>query len=162
LAARAKLDFGGFPCPTVEDLDVAHDIYVERESRDVFDRAAAKLMKLARTRSAKADAAAVLLLTWNARYFRLHPERRHTLLADLGELIHGHAACLNGYRARGIRSLQEYEGANVEALFADFQDTLGPVGTAKTLHLLAPKFFPLWDTKIREAYGVASKPESAE
>lgn len=28
-----------------------------------------------------------------------------------------------------------------------------PVGVAKTLHLLAPKFFPLWDEEIAKAYG---------
>jgi hypothetical protein len=29
-------------------------------------------------------------------------------------------------------------------------DVLGPTGVVKTLHLISPNFFPLWDTKIRE------------
>jgi hypothetical protein len=33
-------------------------------------------------------------------------------------------------------------------LFDSFERVLGPVGAAKSLHLLAPKFFPLWDRKI--------------
>ena len=31
---------------------------------------------------------------------------------------------------------------------------LGPVGSAKALHLLAPRFFPIWDTKIAQHYGL--------
>jgi hypothetical protein len=30
---------------------------------------------------------------------------------------------------------------------------LGPVGAAKALHLLAPRFFPLWDRAIARAFG---------
>ena len=32
---------------------------------------------------------------------------------------------------------------------------MGPVGTAKALHLLAPGLFPLWDRDIAKAYGLA-------
>ena len=32
------------------------------------------------------------------------------------------------------------------------QGRKSPVSVAKALHLLAPKFFPLWDTKIAKAY----------
>jgi len=31
--------------------------------------------------------------------------------------------------------------------------TCSPVAVAKALHLLAPRFFPLWDLKIANAYG---------
>lgn len=37
-------------------------------------------------------------------------------------------------------------------VFAAFDEKLGPVGAAKALHLLAPRFFPLWDTKIAKEY----------
>jgi hypothetical protein len=33
-------------------------------------------------------------------------------------------------------------------MFADFERLLGPVGAGKALHLLAPRFFPLWDRGI--------------
>ncbi len=42
----------------------------------------------------------------------------------------------------------------VTTLFAGFIEILGPVGAAKCLHILAPRFFPPWDTKIAAAYGL--------
>jgi hypothetical protein len=39
-----------------------------------------------------------------------------------------------------------------ESLFNSFEHVLGPVGAAKSLHLLAPKFFPIWDRAIAKAY----------
>lgn len=39
----------------------------------------------------------------------------------------------------------------------DAERVLGPGGAAKCLHLLAPRFFPLWDRAIAEAYGCALK-----
>ncbi len=38
------------------------------------------------------------------------------------------------------------------ALFNECDAVLGPVGAAKALHLLAPKFFPLWDREIAKWY----------
>jgi hypothetical protein len=44
-------------------------------------------------------------------------------------------------------------------LFEEFEVVLGPVGAAKTLHLIAPNFFPLWDRKIATAYGHSLGPQ---
>ena len=40
-------------------------------------------------------------------------------------------------------------------LFTAIELVLGPVGAAKALHLLAPHFFPLWDRKIAQSYGIS-------
>ncbi|MCR4403910.1 MAG: hypothetical protein NUW06_01205 [Candidatus Acetothermia bacterium] len=40
-------------------------------------------------------------------------------------------------------------------VFEDFERVLGPVGAAKCLHLLAPRFSPLWDRAIARAYGLS-------
>jgi hypothetical protein len=56
------------------------------------------------------------------------------------------------FRFRGIESVSESDFLIVERLFNGFEQVLGPVGTAKSLHLLAPKFFPLWDRAIAKAY----------
>lgn len=40
-------------------------------------------------------------------------------------------------------------------MFKEFEAVLGPVGTAKCLHILAPAFFPLWDRAIARSYGLA-------
>ncbi len=42
----------------------------------------------------------------------------------------------------------------ITTIFTDFEAVLGPVGAAKCLHLLVPRFFPLWDRKITEGYGL--------
>jgi hypothetical protein len=47
----------------------------------------------------------------------------------------------------------EYEC--VSAIFQEFEEVLRPVGTAKVLHLLAPRYFPIWDNKIAKGYGLA-------
>ena len=39
-------------------------------------------------------------------------------------------------------------------VFRDFAAVLGAVGVAKALHVLAPTFFPLWDNKIANEYGI--------
>jgi hypothetical protein len=41
-----------------------------------------------------------------------------------------------------------------------FKKVLGKTGAAKSLHLLAPRFFPLWDTKIAKTYGVKNGMEA--
>ena len=44
-----------------------------------------------------------------------------------------------------------------QRLFGSFEDVLGPVGAVKALHLVAPRFFPLWDRRIAKAYGLPLK-----
>lgn len=56
------------------------------------------------------------------------------------------------FTARQQRYMDE---ATVKGVFKSFEKVLGPVGATKCLHLLAPRFFPLWDRAIAEAYGLA-------
>jgi len=49
-----------------------------------------------------------------------------------------------------ISKLESKEGKTLEFLRLIRRS---PVSVTKTLHLLAPKFFPLWDDKIARAYG---------
>ena len=68
------------------------------------------------------------------------------------------------FRRRHILDFDERDTAEVKKLFEAFlgalriasgkkKGTQSPVAVAKTLHLLAPGFFPLWDDKIARAYG---------
>jgi hypothetical protein len=56
------------------------------------------------------------------------------------------------YRNRTIGSLTEEDKAMVAETFKAFEAVLGAVGASKTLHLLAPNFFPLWDNAIAKHY----------
>jgi hypothetical protein len=67
------------------------------------------------------------------------------------------------FRKCDIFSYTEADDPSITALFNQLLDALricegkkkgtaSPVAVAKTLHLLAPAYFPLWDDKIAKAY----------
>jgi len=70
---------------------------------------------------------------------------------------------LEDYRQGSILDYTTRDDKRIKGLFADFLAALAiadgrkkgdrsAVAVAKTLHLLAPGFFPLWDKKIAQAY----------
>jgi len=96
------------------------------------------------------EALSVLLQSWNARYYvsQHHGRFPREHFKGLEKLLKHHEHALAAYRSRSIESLAAEDREAIEALFADFEALLGPVGAAKALHLLAPRFFPLWDRDI--------------
>jgi hypothetical protein len=63
---------------------------------------------------------------------------------------------LLGFRSRRIATLTRADEPIVRRLFDRFRPILGPVGTGKALHVLAPNFFPPWDSTIAsDFYGVS-------
>jgi hypothetical protein len=109
--------------------------------------------------SQMADALGVLLLVWNNAFYRYG-------LFDYGALenvLRANMDDLNRFRKRDIESLEGKDEEPITALFTAFLDGLAiaegkskgsrsPVSVAKALHLLAPRFFPLWDDKIAKGY----------
>ena len=108
------------------------------------------------------DGLGVLLLTWNQAFYRYGSFD----FDRLEEVLRDHWGAITGLRARDVASFAPgEEEASVRHLFAAFLDALriavdnkmngrqSPVAVAKTLHLLAPRFFPLWDVAIARAYG---------
>jgi len=91
-----------------------------------------------------AEALAVLLQTWNSAYYRFHCkfDIRHKKSKNLYRQF---GKSLITYRHRKIDSLVESDKPIVSDIFREFENVLGAVGASKTLHLLAPNFFPLWD-----------------
>jgi hypothetical protein len=105
------------------------------------------------------DALAVLLLTWNGAFYRYGLFDHARLEACLRE----HWPLIQGFHDREIGSLTDGDGASIRKLFSGLLSALAigsgksqgrrsPVAVAKTLHLLAPAFFPLWDDAIARAY----------
>jgi len=105
---------------------------------------------------ALSEALTVLLAVWNVQYYRMRPESRRTLVDDLDTLLASHGQRLSTYRLRSLDSMSADDESPIKTMFASFRSVLGPVGTAKALHLLAPRFFPIWDATIRHAYRVGS------
>jgi len=132
---------------TLTDLIDAHRVFREHEPRDLFYRVATELVDLSRegrTEITTAEALAVLLQTWNLTYYRFRPTLRPRLIDDLEGLLAEHADSLSRFRGRRIEHLSGIDEPAVAELFQGFEARLGPVGAAKALHLLAPRFFPLW------------------
>ena len=141
--------------PTLHQLDLAEHL-VETRYGDPFYRLATAMVRLSKRPGNHVDAAdalAALLLTWNAGYYRFRPDEKRCLVADLSDLLREHRRVLARLSRASIRSLDTRED-DAREVFAAFDEKLGPVGAAKALHLLAPGFFPIWDTKIAKAYMV--------
>jgi hypothetical protein len=144
--------------PTVQQLGRAAKLYLDEEARDFQYRVAVELLRLGRSRKTditEPEALGVLLLSWNSNFYRYQRNKRRSLLIDLEQLLKTHSPALAGYRKRSIEGLSSTDEKAVSSLFAAFEEKLWPVGAAKALHLLGPNFFPLWDTAIRNAYGLA-------
>lgn len=48
-------------------------------------------------------------------------------------------------------NLNDFESA-IKKYYESFSVIVGPIGAAKTLHLICPDFFPLWDNPIANAF----------
>ena len=98
-----------------------------------------------------AEAIAVLLQTWNVSYYRFRQfDKKH--ISDIEKLLEKYQEHINNFRPRTIENFSDKDYEEVKSIFRDFRGVLGKTGAAKCLHLLAPHFFPLWDTKIAIAY----------
>lgn len=140
--------------PSRDDLVRAHEAFRTHEQRDLFYRAATALVSMARQGAVAlttGEAIAVLLRTWNSAYYRYHKNGTPDYALIEG-LIATHKEWLDSAAQRTIASLTDVDQEPVLIIFADFEAVLGPVGAAKALHLLAPKFMPLWDRAIAARY----------
>lgn len=116
-----------------------------------------------------ADGLGVLLLTWNQAFYRYG-------IFDFDKLekcISVNFKKIENFRNRDISTLLSSDEDDIRHLFNQFLEALqidsgkmqgrkSPVAVAKTLHLLAPNFFPLWDDKIARAYGCYYNEKPAE
>lgn len=155
------------PLPTLVELDWARDLFNKIEPRAFFYRSVTKLVAAVLgedARSVNVDelvvALMMLLTTWNRNYYRF--KNRMNLedhFAELEAAIEKHLHRLIEFRRMRLDDVAELPEGEIEAIFRDFDDVLGRVGAAKCLHLLAPRFFPLWDQAIlQRGYRMESGP----
>jgi hypothetical protein len=143
------------------DLIHAREVFRRHESRDLFYRAALELVRLAigkQTEITVAEALGTLLQTWNKSFYRFHGTFDESHVRELENLIDRNQAQLITWRKRSSRLIKFQELKDILRVFESFEILLGPIGAAKALHLLAPRFFPLWDRAIARHYGVRLKP----
>ncbi len=143
--------------PTIEDVRAARRHRADRKNRDSFYYQARDLVNRAiveKSWPSVAEALGVVLKTWNKNYYRFFATCDEKHVAEIACLIQHHAPIILSFRQRSIQAYSETDEPTVVDLFQDFEKVVGIVGTAKCLHLLAPSFFPLWDTKIAKGYGL--------
>lgn len=134
----------------------AHKLFEETEGRDLFYKAATFLIELSlkpHPRMTTAESLAVLLQTWNREYYRfprggLAPGFHLENLRDIEYLVDQHLEGVLPFRERSLEVVTKSDADIVTSIFTDFELRLGRTGTSKALHLLAPRFFPLWETNI--------------
>lgn len=145
--------------PTVQDIQKARQVFNKNEPRDIFYRAATELIDRAWHGDSSlnvSEALALLLQTWNKAFYTYQPFNS-THFKEIEELVASYHSVLKEYRDRSIESFSKEDEKIINKVFGAFEQILGPVGAAKCLHLLAPRFFPLWDRAIAAAYGVRLK-----
>ena len=54
-------------------------------------------------------------------------------------------------------NLEQWEN-DIEVCYKEIRNIVGPTSTSKTLHIICPSFFPLWDDNIRKLTRVSTKP----
>jgi hypothetical protein len=94
------------------------------------------------------EALAVLLRTWNSAYYRFHPPGAGHY-AEVEALIETHSDWLETVTHRRIASLADADEQPLVTVFTGFEAALGPVGAAKALHILAPRFMPSGTVRSR-------------
>lgn len=138
--------------PNDDAVQAKRRVYAAAEPRDLAYKVARSLIQGARGTGSEfsaGDGVAILLMSWNAGFYRFRPGPMRTLAADLDRLIARHRRQFDEFGARSIATYDEAADQNaVETLYREFLAILWPVGTAKALHVLAPAFFPIWDTAI--------------
>jgi hypothetical protein len=140
---------------TLAQITKARLTFQKNEPRDLFYRAATELIRLSikrKTTLSVVEALAVLLQTWNSGYYRFHRKFDTRHFEKIENLYRQFGKTLISYRHKKIDSLVERDKPIVSNMFKEFENVLGAVGASKTLHLLAPNFFPLWDNAIAAHY----------
>lgn len=151
--------------PTIQEIEIAQKIYEAEYPGDIYYVAAMTQMEIAISGNncrGIAVGIAILLLDWNKEYyFRWNRpllkgsyfSEKH--LSDVEQVVCQYLQVLKDWRQRSILSFSSEDEIVVKEVFREFHRVLGPVGAAKSLHLIAPLFFPLWDNLIaREGYGI--------
>lgn len=148
------------PSPTRQQFLTYVRAFRRREQRDAMYTVATFLVRHSWGKPKEmADALGVLLLTWNQAFYRYGPFD----FARLERCLAKHLPVLRQLRRRELVSLSPSDRHTVAKLFRAFLRALrirsgkkrgqrSPVAVAKTLHLLAPRFLPLWDDAIARAY----------
>jgi len=72
----------------------------------------------------------------------------------LKNLIKEYSSMLVNFRVENLGRIEHFE-REIKEIYCKFREILGITAAGKTLHLICPNFFPLWDNNIRSAFSQA-------
>lgn len=146
--------------PTKDEFLKGIEKFEKEEPRDAMYNVARHLVENFWGKpSDMADGLGVLLLTWNQAFYRYGIFD----FEKLEDCVTENLQTIKSFKNRDISSLSNADENKIKELFTKFYKALqrasgkkkgekSPVAVAKALHVLAPRFFPLWDTKIAQNY----------
>lgn len=158
--------------PTIEEIQDCQTIYSSKYPGDIYYHAATTLVERGIAQGRDNDGLrevtiglAVLLVNWNTDFYRRFKGRliddsrygrylEQVELDDIRNIVYRHWQTLIEFRQLRIQDFAAKDENSIRDMFASFQAVIGPVGTAKGLHLFAPNFFPLWNNNIAKSYGI--------
>jgi hypothetical protein len=70
------------------------------------------------------------------------------------DLTKEYSSMLGNFRKESLAKIEQFERENKE-IYSKFREALGPIAAGKTLNILCPNPFPLWDDAIRNAFSRA-------
>jgi hypothetical protein len=93
------------------------------------------------------------LLEWGNMWRVLGRREHRGWEKKLKDLIKEYSSMLVIFRKESSAKIEQFEG-EIKEIYGKFRETLGPTAAGKTLNILCPDFFPLWDTAIKKAFNV--------
>ena len=150
----AQKAIGKMTKPSYLELKKAHKTYLGREQRERYYRQAAQALEISINgiaRDSVAQCLDILLKPWNKNQWRFHPWNSTKVQA----VYEKNKALIVSARQRELPTMTRDDIPWILVVTLGFRNELGSVGAAKALHLLAPRFFPLWDRSIAsKGYGL--------
>jgi hypothetical protein len=144
--------------PTTEQLKAGIEAFFKKEHRSqAYFKALSHINGNWGIANEMAIGVKILLDSWHNNFYRFG-KFSHSALSNC---ISKNLPMLETLKKRGISTLSNTDEDIISPLFKDFLEALkggknndcrSPVAVAKTMHLLAPNFFPLWDNPIAFAY----------
>ena len=148
-----------FLIPTADQLKSGIEAFYKNERRSVdYFKAISHINKNWGIADEMATGASILLHSWHMYFYSFGD----FIFFDLSNSISKNISILEIFRERNILDFCHKDKEPILLLFKDFLDALkrknkresrSAVSVAKTIHLFAPNFFPLWDGSISLAYG---------
>jgi len=127
----------------------------------IYDKCVEKLGKIDLDKLTEEDVKCVVrvfLVVWGQMARVLGRKDRRGWERRLADAIRSHADILERFRRMDLARISDEEfnelDTDIRSCYTAVRKVVGPTAASKTLHIIAPKFFPMWDAKIRKLYGV--------